>query len=388
MISFRKTPLFASLLTLSGLLALGELYCVYERWTAARVAAHKLVEKQAELAGMRDVVPPPKREIATAIEADLARAQRALAAMQAELKGRGPAAERLRTAKVPTARTDAYFDLATFVEKTRDLARKNDVDVRPDAARFGFGVYAHEGPDVDHIEPVFRQRLVAQYLIEALLDAHPRALLAVKRDVPLSKKERDDRAAQAQATPDNGGAPADQPAEAIASSLPEGADFFVLDPHASVRQPGYVDTTAFRFVFTGQTASLRLFLNRLASFELPVLVREVEVEPASAEDVVAVPDDSAPVAAEAPSTAPSVVLNVEPPPAAAAPKKTAPRVSSAVPIVVKPLSKFTVTVEYIELVPPADDANAAPGAQKSAALPPAAAQGALVSALHRPSSVL
>jgi hypothetical protein len=132
----------------------------------------------------------------------------------------------------------------------------------------------------------------------------------------------------------------------------------------SVRVPPYVDSTAFRIVFTGQTTVLRGFLNRLASFELPVLVREVEVEPATAEDssVAATDDTTAAPApdASAATTAPSIVLNAEPP-AEPATKPAVVKVTrpTAAPIVEKPLSKFTVTVEYIDLIPPAAaDANA------------------------------
>ncbi|HUR57669.1 MAG TPA: Amuc_1100 family pilus-like protein [Opitutaceae bacterium] len=353
---FRKNPLFATLMALCVLLILGELGLIYERWAASRAMAAKFVQRQQELMAMRDVMPPPTREVAKAVEADWARAQQALAAMEAELKGRGPAAERLRHAKVPAARTDAYFDLASFVEKMRELAKKHDVDVRPEAARFGFAAYANEGPDGDTIEPVFRQRLIAQYLIEALLEAKPRALLLVKRGPPVTKKEREERDA-ALAAALAAGTPPD------ASTLPEvtvpdGPDFFAIDPRGSARVPGYVDATAFRLVFTGQTAALRQFLNRLAGFELPVLVREVEVEPATVEEANAVAEET-PAASEQP-TAPSVVLTVQAP-AKTVPKKAAPRASAIAPIVSKPLSKFTVTVEYIDLVtppPPPADPNA------------------------------
>ncbi len=350
----RKYPLFASALLVCGVLAVGEGWCIYERCTAARAAAKRLLERRAQLGEMSTKTPAPTREVQKAIEADLARAQQALAAMQTELKGRGPAAERMQKAKVPTARTDAYFDLATFVEKTRELAKKNDVDVRPEAARFGFALHANEAPELERIEPVFRQRQVVQYLVESLLDAHPKALLGVKREWPLTKKERADRAAAAAALA-NG---------TSSDPLPElptgdGPDFFALDPQVSVRAPGFLDTTGFRIVFIGETGSLRALLNKLATFELPVLVREVEVEPATAEEanVVTQSDDAA--AAE-PATPPpaSVVLTIN----NAAPAKTASRAptSTAAPIVAKPFSKFTVTVEYVELVPPPDPGAAPP----------------------------
>lgn len=352
MSAFRKYPLLATALTLFALLAAGEIWLIYERFTTSRATAKKLVQKRGELGQMASLVPAPSREIAQAIEADLARAQAALAAMQTELKGHGPAAERMQKARVPTARTDAFFDLATFVEKTRELAKKNEVDVRPEAARFGFAAHANEAADAEHLEPVFHQRQVVQYLVESLLESHPRALLSVKREPPLTKKDREeqDAAALAAAAAAASGTPPEPAPEVV---LPEGPDFFAIDPRASVRAPGFLHTTAFRLAFIGETGSLRGFLNKLATFELPVLVREVEVEPATAEEAAVVSEEPAP--AEAAAAAPaSVVLTVSGPATPTAAAKAGPRVTStAAPIVAKPFSRFTVTVEYIELVPPA-----------------------------------
>ncbi len=354
MSAFKKYPLFASALLAGGLVALGEGWCIVERWRASQEAAVTLEKKKAELHAMGGLAPAPTRAIATAIEADLVRAQRALDAMQAELKGRGPAAERLRTAKVPAARTDAYFDLATFVEKTRELAKAQDVEVRPEAARFGFSLYANEGPEAERIAPVFHQRLIAQYLVESLIEAKPRSLLALQREAPLTQKEKEERDAALAAAAGGGAAPA----EAATSTLPEGPDFFAIDPRASARVPGYLDATAFRITFVGQTAALRAFLNRLASFELPVLVREVEVDPASSADLAiespAGSDEPAAASAPAELAESSIVLTVKP--ASVAPKsgvKPAAPAPGVAPIVSRPWCKFTVTVEYIELVPPA-----------------------------------
>ncbi|HEY1108718.1 MAG TPA: Amuc_1100 family pilus-like protein, partial [Opitutaceae bacterium] len=169
----RKNPVFVGALTLCGALALGELYLIYERWSTMRAASAKLQQNQNDLANMASVIPPPSRDVAQAIEADLARAEAALVSMRAELKGKGTAVEKMRATKVPAARTDAYFDLATYVEKMRELARKNDVAIHVEASRFGFASYTNEGPEADRIESVFRQRQVIQYLTEALLEARP-----------------------------------------------------------------------------------------------------------------------------------------------------------------------------------------------------------------------
>lgn len=353
---YRKNPLFASALTLCGLLVLGEGWLIYDRWDASRAAAKKLVEREAELVAMKDLVPVPTRPVATAIEADLARARRAVAAMQAELKGRGPAAERLASAKVPTARTDAYFDLATFVEKTRELAKKNDVEIRPEASRFGFSLYANEGPKEDRIASVFHQRQVVQFIVETLIEARPRSIFSIQRERALTKAEKEAiAAAQAAAVASGAGAPPPEPPAEAAPGTgspvePESPDLFAVDSRVTARAPGYIDTTPVRIVFTGQTVTLRTFLNKLASFELPVLVREVEVDRATAEDaVVATPTDEGanPDATADAAPASSVVIAAPPPPVTS---KAAQKVSAAVPIVAKPLSKFTVTVEYLDLV--------------------------------------
>jgi len=350
---YRKNPLFAIAITLCAVLALGELALIYERYAASRAAAKRLAQRRTDLESMTVLMPPPTREVATAIETDLAKAQKALAAMQGELKGRGPVGERIRTAKVPAARTDAYFDLATFVEKSRAAATQHEVEIRPEAARFGFAAFANEGPMPDHIEAVFRQRQIAQYLVDALIEARPRAVFSVKREATLGKAEREARAA------------------AIANGEPvaevhgeEGPDYFAIDPRVTARVPGFIDTVPFRFVFTGQTGALRAFLNKLASFELPVLVREVEVETATAEESTVAPVVEDAAATTETSVAASVLLTTDAPaPRPVTPR--APRAPTSLPIVAKTISKFTVTVEFVELVPPAEPpapADAAPPA--------------------------
>ncbi len=369
---YRKNPLFASALTLCALLVLGEGWLIYDRFAASRAAAKKLVQRESELMAMKDLAPVPTRPVATAIEADLARAQRAVAAMQAELKGRGPAAERLATAKVPAARTEAYFDLATFVEKTRELAKKNDVEIRPEAARFGFALYANEGPKEDRIASVFHQRQVIQYIVESLIEARPRAIFSVQRERALNKAEKEALAAAQVAAAAAGGVPVEPAPESApgvgSPAEPESPDIFAVDPRVTARSTGYIDTTPVRIVFTGQTGVLRAFLNKLASFELPVLVREVEVDRASAEETAAAApvttatdEGAVPEDPSVPGPA-SIVLTAKPKVAAVTVKAglpVAPKRAAATAMVSKPLSKFIVTVEYLNLV-------SAPGAAPDA----------------------
>lgn len=332
---YRHYPGFAIGLTLCGLVAAGEIALGVERWLASRAEATRLQQRRAELEGMGQLNPAPTREVAAAIEADLARAQAALAAMKTELSGQSAAVEKLRAAKVPAARTDAFFDLATYVERVKEAAAKAGVQLRPEAARAGFAQYANEGPETDRIEPVFRQRQLAEHLMNLLLEARPEAIVAVRRERPRTKAERE---AEAQAIANGQPPPAPEGGD--------GPDFFALDPRGSARVPGFVATSGFRLTFQGETAALRLFLNRLAAFELPFLVREIEVEPVNAEEAAA----DAPASPAAPAVAAVTAV-----PAA---REAAPKGPVQTPLVPKSTSRFTVTVEHLELLtpPPAEGA--------------------------------
>ncbi|MEM7673940.1 MAG: hypothetical protein AAF212_11425, partial [Verrucomicrobiota bacterium] len=54
-------------------------------------------------------------------------------------------------------------------------------------------------------------------------------------------------------------------------------DGFQIDPALTARVENAVETMAFEVVFSGYTESLRIFTESLAEFELPVVVRSIEV---------------------------------------------------------------------------------------------------------------
>lgn len=290
--------MFASTLMALGLIALAEAGCLGERWAAATMARRRVEKLSRELRSFAVIQPEPTAENAARIEAGLVRANQALAAAKIGLIPSGPAAPRLDQ-MVPEHRPDAFFDIAAFVEAMRARAQQAGVILRADE-RFGFSSYINEAPEAGRLAAVFRERLMVQSLLEVLIAARPRQLLAVQRARP----------------PGQGGRNPASPAGAGA------ADYFDLDPRVSARVPGMVETTAIRVAFTGQTAVLRTLLNKLAEFELPVVVRAVEVAPADG-----VPDVSAP----------------------ARPGTTA--------LIARPWSRFTVTVEFIALAPLAPPAS-------------------------------
>jgi hypothetical protein len=292
----RQSPGFAAALLALGVLTLLEAAFLAERWTAARAARLRLDLVTREWRAVAAMQPAPTAENAAQIEADLGKAAGALEAAQTALAARGLTA--LQRAPVPARRPEAFFDIAAFVESMRTRAQQAGVATRADE-RFGFSAYAHEAPETGHLAAVFRERQVVQYLMESLLAAQPRQLLAVQRERP--------------------GEPTDpNPAKAPAGAgrtAGAAADYFEIDPRISARVPGVVGTTAFRLTFVGRTAALRQLLNKLAEFELPVVVRAVEVAPAES-----------------------------------APEGAAPPSPGAAPLIARPWSRFVVTVEYLDLV--------------------------------------
>jgi hypothetical protein len=325
MASFKSNPIYYSVLGVLGLAALAAGWGIYDRHAASEKSAALLVQKRNELNALQAVNPVPSEASKAAVEADLLRTEAALAKMRAELKGSGPFAENLRTTRAPSEPTDVFFNLETFVERTRQKAEAAKVKVKADE-RFGFYTYDRTGPDRDLIPQVFKQRQVVEYLVDALIEAKPSELLAVNRERPLTKAALAAIAA---------GQPAPQSTTgAAAANNPANKDFFDIDPRISARVPGFVGASAFRLTFISETESLRVLLNKLAGFELPLVVRSVEVEPMPKTQSSTAPAQSNSLSSIFGNTTPSI------PAALPEPK----------PLVEKVLSKFTVTVELIDLV--------------------------------------
>jgi hypothetical protein len=342
MASFKSYPVFYSLLAALGLAAAGSGWCIYERSQTALSTAKALAKKRLELTALTGSQPTPSEENKGLVNADLTQSIAALGQMRAELKGSGPAAEALlkakasyaqastlksnerakllREAKLPFEPTHLFFNIATFVELMRDNAQAAKIKIKADE-RFGFATYANAGPERDLIPQVYRQRQVAEYLLGALFQAAPSELVSFQRE----------RLADL-ASPAKAGA---QSARATAASTTANNDLFDMDSRITARVPGFVDASAFRLTFIGDTASLRALLNKLATFELPLVVRGVEVDPVSKPQA---PEKVAPA-----NTLSSIFGTTPATSAAAEPVKPK-------PLVEKVLSKFTVTVELIDLV--------------------------------------
>jgi hypothetical protein len=319
MASFKTNPVFCSVLVVLGLLAAGEGYGIYNRSVAAKKSAAQLMQKRNELSNLQSSKPAPNAANKAAIEESLRHTEAALASMHEGLKGRGPTAQGLRAETVPSQPTDVFFNITTFVERMRDKTKAAEIKIKADE-RFGFSSYANEGPDRELIPQVFRQRQIIGYLMDALIAARPRELISIQRERPSAP---------------NAATPA--PASRSSGSAQVSPDLFEIDPRISARVPGFISASAFRLTFVGETSVLRSLLNKVATFELPLVVRSVEVEPFA---------DTANTSASSAAPANSLASIFGTTAASSAPAEAAP----AKPLVEKTPSKFTVTVELIDLV--------------------------------------
>jgi len=153
---------------------------------------------------------------------------------------------------------EAFVRLTAFAETARRAARAAGVKVGTEE-RFGFGAFTHTGPAPDRIAAVWRARLGAQVVLEALLEAGPESLLSF------------------QASVSGGGAAND-------------GDPPKPDKRTAAKESGLIASDTFCVEFVGHTVALRDFLNALAQADEALVVRSVEVEPAALKERVAVPD--------------------------------------------------------------------------------------------------
>ncbi len=327
MASFKSHPVFYTSLLLAGALTAGQAWLIFTQSGQIRKERALIDQKKQTLQAFAFQTPFPSRDNLATVEAARAEVEKVREDIRGELRSTSDVAQKIASAVVPATPTDAYFDLSYYVERMRAAAEAAPVRITLDT-RFGFSDYVKTGPELELIPAVFLQRQYAEYLLTALIAAQPAEFVGLQRERPLTAEEKrlQEEAIAAGQTP---------------TSFDSGStgDFFTIDPRTSARVPGFVDSQPFRITFVGYTSALRNFLNELATFKLPVVVRSVEVEALNR-------DGSGQIVTPRPAAAPTVFdANGQ-----------SVAVIEEQPLVVPTESRFTVTVEIVSLV----DKNLAP----------------------------
>jgi hypothetical protein len=261
----KKHPLFIALVVVCLLAFAAGVYLLLEARTADDQAARALrnAEQSLQAAARGEIAPTQE---------NLGLAEANVEALRGELS---TIRERLESG-VQLQTTDDPVQLITriqrFISQMRRLAETEEIRI-PANFGFGFDRYVEQStpPAQQFVVRVDKQRLILEYLLGELIASGPSGITRVQRET-IEVPQTD---ARTTTTPRAGAA-------GRTTATAAGGDFRI-DPAISARVPDAIDSLAFRITFTGFTESLQSFINRLAAFDYPVVVRSIEVSrPAAA----------------------------------------------------------------------------------------------------------
>jgi hypothetical protein len=332
---FKRYPIFTALLAVCLLGFAVEVFFVFKSRTVAGKAHRSLASAESSLSAALSVSP-------AATDANLQAAKQNVADLQGQLDGIVKTLQ--ATGNFSPAPADAVTllaDIQHFVDNFNSEAKEKQI-VISDPANFTFGMGQYVGPVAppppDKIALVFKQMEILEYILNQLFAAKP-----ADQAMMLETVERENEVPVTNTGNNNS---ADQGPK----------ETFAVDPLVSARVTGAVDTLAFRIKFIAYSDALRAFLNELAQFDYPLVVRSVEVQPATQDTLNAAMAAANPSAAPAGTDTSGVTLGGG---AVAATGTDTGNQTAAAPagpvreaVIKDNLSEFTVVIEYINLIPP------------------------------------
>jgi len=290
-------------------------YLMLQQYAQVSLGHAAIARNEMKLQRVRLANPSPSIQNVDASEGNVVELRQQLAELRADLQ-RGPHMQ---------ASLDGVRVMAGIQQFISDFSRSAEthLDGSGEAApirvdegmAFGFEAYAQQAsvPEaVSAIPKLDQQRQVLVYILTQLIDANPQAILSVERELVVGENLA---------------------AEQVKSS-------FRIEPAVSARVADAIDTLAFRVVFDGYTDNLRLFLNNLAQFDWPIVVRSVQVE---RPDEQVLKSESKP-----PKSTLDELFGAFA--STAASSEIAEVVESQKPVVSENASRFMVTLEFIEII--------------------------------------
>jgi hypothetical protein len=218
---------------------------------AIEKAEQEMTSAQARLKNLRFSDPAPSVDNVEASTENVAQLQSALNAIREDL-------QRGYRLSISTDGIGVMAGVQQFIsEFQRKSSGQTDANNEPTPISlpqdfaFGFQEYIDEAKplsDPKSSAVLDQQRQILSYLMDKLIEAKPASLVSVEREVLEQARSQ------------------------------QGGQSFQIDKAISARVPGAIDTLAFRLSFTGYTDSLRSFLNNLARFDLPIVVRSIDIK--------------------------------------------------------------------------------------------------------------
>ena len=227
--------------------------------------------------------------------------------------GRGQQAE----ASIDGVRVTA--GIQQFISKYKTLSKTHESEFGPSPIKlprdfaFGFDRFKNESKVPENpaeIAMLDKQREILDYLVGELFATNPTEILDIKRHSAKQGEEEFD-------------------------AFYGDSSIFEIKPSVTSRVEGAIDTIPFQISFSGKTNTLRNFLNRLAEFDRPIVVRSINVSRPN-ESIKRFSDEED--------------INMED----LSEEEIENLKEKRDPVVTENLSHFTLTLEYIEIVLPDD----------------------------------
>lgn len=285
-------------------------YLAFAESGKAKSAQSKISNAEAQLSSLLQADPAPSAENVAASEQNVANLKAELSKIRANL-------QKGSRMNVSTDGIGVMASIQQYITEYQGrIASVTDEDgveliQTPSNFAFGFEKYIEEGEplqDAKVIASLDKQRQILSYIVNKLIDANPDEITSVQREH----------------------------LEGAAGEIG-----FEISKAITARVPGAIDTMAFSVTFTGYTDSLRVFLNSLAKFDLPIVVRSIEVER---------PQGSATTADLETNDLDSIFGAFG---GASSAVEVAPE-SAQKPVISENVSSFTVVLEFIEIILPSD----------------------------------
>ena len=263
--------------------------------------------------------PSPVSDNVTASDLNVLRLSEKLETIREELE-RGDEAEASVDGVRVAAGIQQYISKYTTLAKTHESKYgPSPIEIPQDFA-FGFDRFKLESKvpeDLKEIAMLDKQRDILDFLIGELFATHPKGILAVKRQSAKQSEEDD------------------------FDDYYGDASLFRIGSSVTSKVEGAIDTIPFEISFSGKTNTLRDFLNRLAEFKRPIVVRSINVLR---------PNESIKRKLYAETDEDLDSLTSEE-------LEKLKEAEKRDPVVTENISEFTLTLEYIEIVLPKDQSQ-------------------------------
>ena len=317
----KKNILFSLSLCGFMLIAACGVYLLLQQYAKVSQGHAGIARKQMRLQRVRLADPSASIQNVVASEENVIELRQQLAELRANLQRSPQMQASLDGVQVMAGIQQFISDFGHSVETHLNGSGKAAPINVDKSMAFGFEAYAQQAsvPEaVSAIPRLDKQRQVLTYILTQLIDADPQAILSVERELVAGEN---------------------LPAQQVQSS-------FRIEPAVSARVVDAIDTLAFRVAFSGYTENLRRFLNNLAQFDWPIVVRSVQVDRLDGQALEVKAKQPKPKSALdelfgtfASTAASSDLAEVE---------------ESQKPVVSENASRFMVTLEFIEIISSAE----------------------------------